>query len=233
MYRLIASLSFGICGDHDSFVLTPDRTRRPRSSRSHSNDAPTNFEYRTATTSQDGVDLHDKFASILRTIPGCECSECCVLSPNPAPAKTAPGHECPCMRPGATGVDIARLAAQPAASCTLSSILTAESPIWQCSKLCKCPPDCPARLTGAGVRQKLELRHHDQPKSTSGAPVATPGWGCFASDGIRKGSYICEYVGVLVTSAEADRRLRCYDEDGTGHALLVLREMLPDGTVMR
>jgi len=59
------------------------------------------------------------------------------------------------------------------------------------------------------------------------------GWVAYAAEPLPANKYIGEYAGDYVTSAEAGDRLARYDRDGTGHALLVVREQLPDGTVAR
>jgi hypothetical protein len=49
------------------------------------------------------------------------------------------------------------------------------------------------------------------------------GWGVVAEEALPAGLFVYEYVGELLDSAEAARRLQEYDALGTGHALLVCR----------
>lgn len=63
---------------------------------------------------------------------------------------------------------------------------------------------------------------------------AVKGWGLFCDEGvIKKGEFVCEYAGELLTTNEARRRQQIYDKlASTGKhtsALLVVREHLPSG----
>ncbi|GMH44520.1 hypothetical protein BSKO_12472 [Bryopsis sp. KO-2023] len=75
---------------------------------------------------------------------------------------------------------------------------------------------------GSGIQSSLsvpvELRKSDK-----------KGWGVHACGEIAEGSLVCEYVGEIISSKEAVRRLKEYDSatSGEGHCLLVVREILP------
>lgn len=59
------------------------------------------------------------------------------------------------------------------------------------------------------------------------------GWGLRAGELIRRGQFVCEYAGELLTTNEARRRQQIYDQLTSGgrfcSALLVVREHLPSG----
>ncbi|KAL3149147.1 Histone-lysine N-methyltransferase suvr3 [Trebouxia sp. C0010 RCD-2024] len=53
-----------------------------------------------------------------------------------------------------------------------------------------------------------------------------------AAQHIDQGEFVAQYAGELLRNVEADKRLAQYDTNNTdvGHALLVVREVLPSGT---
>eukprot|EP00191_Tetraselmis_sp_GSL018_P019941 CAMPEP_0177579252 /NCGR_PEP_ID=MMETSP0419_2-20121207/847_1 /TAXON_ID=582737 /ORGANISM="Tetraselmis sp., Strain GSL018" /LENGTH=191 /DNA_ID=CAMNT_0019067879 /DNA_START=1026 /DNA_END=1598 /DNA_ORIENTATION=- len=58
------------------------------------------------------------------------------------------------------------------------------------------------------------------------------GWMLVADAGVPAGEFVCEYAGELLTTIEAELRLAEYDRrpaDRQGHALLVVREIMPSG----
>lgn len=54
------------------------------------------------------------------------------------------------------------------------------------------------------------------------------GWGVYASCQIRSGEFVCEYVGEVVSNAEASKRLSTYDATQRNF-LMVVREHVQDG----
>eukprot|EP00210_Caulerpa_lentillifera_P003677 g3510.t1 len=63
--------------------------------------------------------------------------------------------------------------------------------------------------------------------------ISIQGWCIDAAEDISEGAFICEYLGEVITTSEARRRLRVYDETQVGHALLVIREVLSSGSCLR
>jgi len=45
-------------------------------------------------------------------------------------------------------------------------------------------------------------------------PSKIAGWGCFAAEEIRKGEFVSEYTGEVISKAEAELRGGAYDEFG-------------------
>lgn len=96
--------------------------------------------------------------------------------------------------------------------------------MFECGPCCACPASCIGRTTQQ-LRLRLVLRFH-------GAAGKGKGWGVHAQENIAAGAFVCEYAGEYVTTEEARRRLREYDEwraHRPGHALLVVRAVLPSG----
>ncbi|XP_056841930.1 histone-lysine N-methyltransferase SUVR3-like [Raphanus sativus] len=94
----------------------------------------------------------------------------------------------------------------------------------ECGSGCGCGSDCPNRVTQKGISVRLKVVRDEK-----------KGW-CLCSDQlIKKGQFICEYAGELLTTAEARRRQTIYDklrsstERSFSSALLVIREHLPSG----
>lgn len=82
----------------------------------------------------------------------------------------------------------------------LLSLLDAQlalAPVIECSEQCGCSSDCINRVVGRGVRAQLVVFR-----------TADKGWGVKAGSFLRKGSFVCEYAGELLTAAEAAARRR-------------------------
>nr|CAJ18348.1 putative H3K9 methyltransferase [Enallagma cyathigerum] len=77
-------------------------------------------------------------------------------------------------------------------------------PIYECNSRCACPPACPNRVVQLGREHPLCIF-----RTSTGC-----GWGVRAVQHIAKGSFICEYVGEVITSEEAEKRGREYDMVG-------------------
>ncbi|XP_044482232.1 histone-lysine N-methyltransferase SUVR3 [Mangifera indica] len=92
----------------------------------------------------------------------------------------------------------------------------------ECGPSCRCGLECENRVSQRGIRVRLKI-----------VRVSKKGWGLFADQFIPRGQFICEYAGELLTTKEARRRQKIYDEHasryGISSALLVVREHLPSG----
>lgn len=78
------------------------------------------------------------------------------------------------------------------------------APIYECNAYCKCGPDCNNRIVQNGRKNSLCIF-----KTSNNC-----GWGVKTEKPIFKGEYVCEYVGEVITSEEADRRGKVYDSQG-------------------
>ncbi|THU69994.1 hypothetical protein C4D60_Mb08t20290 [Musa balbisiana] len=92
----------------------------------------------------------------------------------------------------------------------------------ECGTNCSCGVECVNRLTQRGVSVKLRI-----------VKDRNRGWGLHAAQVIHRGQFVCEYAGEFLTTEEARKRQRTYDELACGGrlhpALLVVREHLPSG----
>ncbi|XP_068106377.1 histone-lysine N-methyltransferase EHMT2 isoform X2 [Hyperolius riggenbachi] len=67
--------------------------------------------------------------------------------------------------------------------------------IFECNQACACWQTCKNRVVQSGIKFRLQLYR-----------TAKMGWGVRALQDIPQGSFICEYVGELISDAEADVR---------------------------
>ncbi|XP_029023352.1 histone-lysine N-methyltransferase EHMT2 isoform X2 [Betta splendens] len=67
--------------------------------------------------------------------------------------------------------------------------------IFECNMACSCHRTCKNRVVQAGIKVRLQLYRTEK-----------MGWGVRAMQDIPQGSFICEYVGELISDAEADVR---------------------------
>lgn len=77
--------------------------------------------------------------------------------------------------------------------------------IFECNKRCSCGPDCKNRVVQRGSSHQLCIF-----KTFNGR-----GWGVYTKRKIKRGQYICEYVGEIITSEEAERRDKVYEATGS------------------
>lgn len=77
-------------------------------------------------------------------------------------------------------------------------------PIYECNKRCKCGPECPNRVVQQGRRFKVSVF-----RTSNGR-----GWGVKTLQNIKRGSFVVEYVGEVITNEEAERRGKRYDAEG-------------------
>uniref|UniRef100_A0A8C8SUI2 [histone H3]-lysine(9) N-methyltransferase n=1 Tax=Pelusios castaneus TaxID=367368 RepID=A0A8C8SUI2_9SAUR len=67
--------------------------------------------------------------------------------------------------------------------------------IFECNQACTCWRNCKNRVVQSGIKVRLQLYR-----------TAKMGWGVRALQTIPQGTFICEYVGELISDAEADVR---------------------------
>lgn len=90
--------------------------------------------------------------------------------------------------------------------------------LLECGPACRCTSECRARSTQGGVKVPLSV-----------GSMPGKGWGVTSLVAIPTGNFVCEYVGEVLSTSDAQRRLKGYDQHraGIGHALLVTRIVLP------
>ncbi|NXK91590.1 SETMR methyltransferase, partial [Formicarius rufipectus] len=93
-------------------------------------------------------------------------------------------------------------------------------PVFECNALCRCGESCPNRLVQRGLRLRLQVfltRHK--------------GWGVRTLQPIPRGTFVCEYAGEVLGSAEARRRSQALSPEDSNY-IIALREHLHDGRVL-
>ncbi|XP_065674619.1 histone-lysine N-methyltransferase SUV39H2 [Hydra vulgaris] len=81
-------------------------------------------------------------------------------------------------------------------------LLPPQSPIYECNKRCKCGDDCPNRVLQKGLTVRVCIFRTDNGR----------GWGLKTREFIPKDMFVVEYVGEVITSDDAERRGKLYDE---------------------
>lgn len=67
--------------------------------------------------------------------------------------------------------------------------------IFECNRACNCWKTCFNRVVQFGVRTRLQVFRANG-----------KGWGVRPVKDIPKGTFVCEYIGEIITDSEADRR---------------------------
>ena len=83
-------------------------------------------------------------------------------------------------------------------------IVPVGTPIYECNKRCECGPSCLNRVVQNGLTVNLCIFRTSN----------SCGWGVKALQAIKKGSFVCEYVGEVIKSEEAEKRGKVYDAEG-------------------
>lgn len=83
-------------------------------------------------------------------------------------------------------------------------IVPVGTPIYECNKRCNCDISCLNRVVQNGPTIHLCVF-----RTGNGC-----GWGVKAMQAIQKGSFVCEYVGEVIKSEEAEKRGKGYDAEG-------------------
>lgn len=73
------------------------------------------------------------------------------------------------------------------------AIVQAKPLVYECGPSCKCPPNCPNRVSQHGIKIQLEIFKTD-----------SMGWGVRSLNSISSGSFICEYIGELLPDSVAE-----------------------------
>jgi histone-lysine N-methyltransferase SETMAR len=90
-----------------------------------------------------------------------------------------------------------------------------EAPIiFECNDRCNCPPQCSNRVIQHGMALNLEI-----------VKTAKKGWGVVTRQHIAKGTFVCEYIGEVISTSEAKRRMEIYDKQNKNY-LLIIREFI-------
>ena len=77
------------------------------------------------------------------------------------------------------------------------------NPIFECNAACQCKGDCHNRVVQRGIAARLQV-----------FKTFHKGWAVRSLTRIPRGSFVCEYVGEVITTDEAERRGIEYDKQG-------------------
>eukprot|EP00095_Tigriopus_kingsejongensis_P010838 maker-scaffold332_size203095-snap-gene-1.20 protein:Tk10838 transcript:maker-scaffold332_size203095-snap-gene-1.20-mRNA-1 annotation:"h3k9 methyltransferase" len=116
---------------------------------------------------------------------GCECGPTCSLQSEQSCCPNFHGHLFPYTKQGKLRLDVG-------------------APIYECNKACQCGPDCANRIVQKGRKTKLSIF-----RTSNGC-----GWGVKTLEPIKRGTYVVEYVGEVITSEAAEERGKKYDAEG-------------------
>lgn len=96
-------------------------------------------------------------------------------------------------------------------------------PTYECNSNCDCKHIfCGNRLVQYGPRKNLKIKQCDN---------ELKGLGLFTSKTIKKGNFICEYAGEIITDIEAIQRFKQYKEEGKGvNYIFCIKETFGDKT---
>ncbi|XP_044974034.1 LOW QUALITY PROTEIN: histone-lysine N-methyltransferase SUVR3 [Hordeum vulgare subsp. vulgare] len=116
----------------------------------------------------------------------------------PRPDLGLPFAGCSCARgvcggAGCACADAEAVAADPSGAGMRS--------LSECGDGCACGPSCENRRTQRGVTVRLRVERQ-----------LKKGWALHAAEAIHRGQFVCEYAGEFLTTEEARRRHRLYDE---------------------
>lgn len=118
----------------------------------------------------------------LKALTGCDCTNCLKVR-----------CECACRDDFTLGYNINR-----------KLKVKKGTPIYECTSLCKCGPDCGNRVLQNGRTTPLCIF------KTSNAR----GWGVSTFETIHKGQFVTEYVGEVITMQESYSRGKYYRRKG-------------------
>ncbi|KAM8930832.1 histone-lysine N-methyltransferase SETMAR [Pelodytes ibericus] len=100
-------------------------------------------------------------------------------------------------------------------------ILSSQRPVLECHIMCKCGDSCTNRETQKGLQFRLQV-------------YRTPdkGWGLFTEEDIRRGRFVCEYAGEVLSQQEACRRIGSQEPSASNYIIAVL-EHLHSGEILQ
>nr|DAD21781.1 TPA_asm: hypothetical protein HUJ06_023244 [Nelumbo nucifera] len=78
--------------------------------------------------------------------------------------------------------------------------------VYECNSMCSCDKTCGNRVLQNGVRVKLEV-----------FKTENKGWAVRAGEAISRGTFVCEYIGEVLTDQEAKRRSERYGYEGCSY----------------
>ena len=77
------------------------------------------------------------------------------------------------------------------------SCISSHCQLYECNDYCSCDSTCENRIIQKGITKKLIVKFINK----------TKGYGVFADEDIKKGEFICEYIGVIISKDQAERKI--------------------------
>ncbi|XP_020370244.1 histone-lysine N-methyltransferase SETMAR [Rhincodon typus] len=93
-------------------------------------------------------------------------------------------------------------------------------PVFECNVMCKCSEACKNRVVQRGLTFKLQVY-----KSSK------KGWGLRTLEPIKRGKFVCEYGGEVISFPEANRRTQS-QSSGDMNYIIAVREHLTSGETL-
>ncbi|KAI9296823.1 SET domain-containing protein [Neoconidiobolus thromboides FSU 785] len=118
----------------------------------------------------------------------CKCKKACTIGK---------GGVCPCIKHNGGFIPY---------SDTGLLVLKPHMSIYECSSKCSCDDRCQFKVVQKGRKADVQIYKTEK-----------KGWGVRALERIPKGSFICEYVGEIITTKEADKRAEKCEETGLNY----------------
>ena len=99
-------------------------------------------------------------------------------------------------------------------------LASTSAPVFECGSSCRCTGSCLGRPT-----------QHQPMKELRVCRTAAKGLGVFAEIDVPRGMFVGEYVGEVISSAQAKHRLQSLDEDEACY-VMVVKEHMSSGRVL-
>lgn len=111
---------------------------------------------------------------------------------------------CTCQECGGDSCCAPAAGAKSAYSLQGRLVLKVGQPIYECNSRCVCPSTCHNRVLQNGRKVNLAIF-----RTSNGC-----GWGVKTLEPLKRGTFVSEYVGEVISSDEAERRGQHYDASG-------------------
>ncbi|KAJ3114782.1 hypothetical protein HDU96_001671 [Phlyctochytrium bullatum] len=98
-----------------------------------------------------------------------------------------------------------------------------DRPIYECNAQCSCRTLCRNKLVSRGLAQKVRVQ-----RSSTGC-----GLGLFADEAIQPNSFVIEYAGEIISTAEAKARWQMQEKLGIPNYIICIREHGAEGQMLR
>lgn len=95
------------------------------------------------------------------------------------------------------------------------SCISSHAQLYECNENCKCGPLCSTRIVQNGITKRLMIKYISK----------TKGFGVFADEDIDKGEFVCEYIGIIISKAEAENKINLNHKKQKSNYILQIKEI--------